>query len=363
MSRIRFDQLAKQYLEDFLEPLGTIQRNLEVPGEPKFVDLWFTPTAPTLAIDIGLLSRIATTACLLEPFRNAPTRQEIRSCLLKLLWLQEDQRRTMERERRKQSEQDLTKLWVLAATISQPVVTEFGGALQADWGDGVYHLPTAHKTAIVAIDQLPLTPETLWLRILGRDQVQQQAIAELLALPRSDQRRDRVLQLLINWRVTIELSELRDDNEEGTLMVALSQAYLEWEQARIQQGLQQGLQQGIQQGVEHGIQQGIERERSLILRQLIRKIEALPGWTVLPINHLSLTQLESLGEALLDFTTTTDLVNWLLTCRLGDLPEQVTVQVAQLLPVQLELLVEALENFTTAADLADWLDAVDGNPS
>jgi len=33
MSRIRFDQLAKQYLEEFLEPLGTVQRNWEVPGE------------------------------------------------------------------------------------------------------------------------------------------------------------------------------------------------------------------------------------------------------------------------------------------------------------------------------------------
>ena len=112
MSRIRFDQLAKQYLEEFLEPLGTVQRNLEVPGKPKFVDVWFTPAPETSASanPLGLLSRIATTPCLLEPFRNAPTRQEIRSCLLKLFWMQEDQRRKVEQAGGTQTEQALPHL-------------------------------------------------------------------------------------------------------------------------------------------------------------------------------------------------------------------------------------------------------------
>ncbi len=349
MSRIRFDQLAKQYLEDFLEPLGTVQRNLEVPGEPKFVDLWFTPTTPTsLAIDLGLLNRIATTACLLEPFRNSPTRQEIRSCLLKLLWLQEDQRRKLEREGEKQAEQTLPRLWILAATTSQPITSEFGGATQPDWGRGIYHLAKALRVTIVAIDQLPATPDTLWLRLLGRDQVQQQAILELLALPQDNQRRARVLQLLTNWRVTLELGELDlSDNEEGTLMVALSQAYLEWEQARIEQGVQQGIQQGIQQGME--------RERSLVLRLLRRKLADLPEPLVSAIHQLSLTQLESLGEALLDFTTIADLVTWLLACRLGDLPAAIVGQIAHLGSTQLTSLTENLLALATFADLETWL--------
>ncbi|WP_202925020.1 hypothetical protein [Myxacorys almedinensis] len=131
MSRIRFDQLAKQYLEGFLEPIGQVQRNLEVLGESKFVDVWFTPTTPASASspDLGLLQRLTTTPCLLEPFRNAPSRQEVRSCLLKLLWLQEDQRRKLEQEGRTQSETDLPRLWILAAMVTRPVVAEFGGAL------------------------------------------------------------------------------------------------------------------------------------------------------------------------------------------------------------------------------------------
>ncbi len=50
MSRIRFDQLAKQYLEGFLQPLGEVKRNMEIPGEPKSVDIWFNPTTPTTEI-------------------------------------------------------------------------------------------------------------------------------------------------------------------------------------------------------------------------------------------------------------------------------------------------------------------------
>jgi len=79
-------------------------------------------------------------------------------------------------------------------------------------------------------------------------------------------------------------------------MMALSQAYLEWEQRTEQRGLEKGLQQG---------------EQSLILRLLKRRIGELSPAMVQQIQSLSLVQLESLGEALLDFTSTDDLVAWL----------------------------------------------------
>jgi hypothetical protein len=325
MSRIRFDQLAKQYLEEFLEPLGTVQRNLEVPGEPKFVDVWFTPAPEEIASvsNLGLLSRIARTPCLLEPFRNAPTRQEVRSCLLKLLWIQEDQRRKMEQEEKNPSESDLSKLWILAATVTRPVIAEFGGQLRRDWVAGVYFAPEGYKTAIIAIDELPLTPETLWLRILGRNNTQQQAIAELLALPIDHPQRSRVLQLLVNWRITLEITGIVDE-EERSLMTTLSQAYLEWEQQTEQRGIERGRQEGIergrQEGIERGRQEGIERgrqegieqgEKSLILRQLSRQVGELPEQVRSQIDRLSITQLDLLGEALLEFTNLSDLEAWL----------------------------------------------------
>lgn len=83
MARNLFDQFSKQFFEEFLSPLGEVRINYEIPGEAKFVDIWFTPsTSPKTAIeDLGMLGKIAATPCLLEPYRKQPTNQEIRSCL------------------------------------------------------------------------------------------------------------------------------------------------------------------------------------------------------------------------------------------------------------------------------------------
>jgi Domain of unknown function (DUF4351) len=57
---------------------------------------------------------------------------------------------------------------------------------------------------------------------------------------------------------------------------------------------------------------GIEKgERSLILRQLARRVGTLPANVEAQVQALELPRLEALGEALLDFTGMDDLVGWL----------------------------------------------------
>jgi Domain of unknown function (DUF4351) len=56
-----------------------------------------------------------------------------------------------------------------------------------------------------------------------------------------------------------------------------------------------------------------EEAQSLILRLLNRKLGVLPDRMIDRINKLSITRLESLGEALLDFSAIEDLMNWLET--------------------------------------------------
>ncbi|MBW4673695.1 MAG: Rpn family recombination-promoting nuclease/putative transposase [Desmonostoc geniculatum HA4340-LM1] len=63
---------------------------------------------------------------------------------------------------------------------------------------------------------------------------------------------------------------------------------------------------------EEGREEGREAEaRSLILRQLTRRVGELPQQVRENIETLSLEQLENLGEALLDFTSMADLQAWL----------------------------------------------------
>jgi predicted transposase YdaD len=66
----------------------------------------------------------------------------------------------------------------------------------------------------------------------------------------------------------------------------------------------------MEQGIEQGKQAG---ERLLILRQLTRKLGPLPAEARSQIEGLSVLQLERLAEALLDFSTSTDLNTWLQT--------------------------------------------------
>ncbi|MEA5619922.1 Rpn family recombination-promoting nuclease/putative transposase [Cronbergia sp. UHCC 0137] len=68
----------------------------------------------------------------------------------------------------------------------------------------------------------------------------------------------------------------------------------------------------IREAKEEGHEQGRETgERSLILRLLNKKLGKIPNVLLSQIQKLSLEQVETLGEALLDFSTLTDLENWL----------------------------------------------------
>ena len=74
--------------------------------------------------------------------------------------------------------------------------------------------------------------------------------------------------------------------------------YQEWKEKFLQKGRQEGRQEG---------------EQSLILRQLTRRIGKVKVAPELQsqVQALSLVQLESLGVDLLDFTSLSDLEDWL----------------------------------------------------
>ncbi|MGI2908095.1 Rpn family recombination-promoting nuclease/putative transposase [Tolypothrix sp. VBCCA 56010] len=66
-----------------------------------------------------------------------------------------------------------------------------------------------------------------------------------------------------------------------------------------------------QEILQEGREEGRQSELRLVMRQLTRRIGAINLQLQTQIENLSLTQLEDLGEALLDFATQEDLANWL----------------------------------------------------
>jgi predicted transposase/invertase (TIGR01784 family) len=76
----------------------------------------------------------------------------------------------------------------------------------------------------------------------------------------------------------------------------------------LQEGELKGRQEGRQEGKDAG---KLEEAQALILRQLTRRIGNMSPAVQTQMRSLSLTQLENLGEALLDFSSPTDLLDWL----------------------------------------------------
>ncbi|GFE71932.1 hypothetical protein [Chroococcus sp. FPU101] len=243
MTRQPHDQLAKEYLEELLTPLGKVETSRDVRSEVTEIDVWFVPTTPQTANppNLGLLSFMAATSCLFEPYRNAPTEIEIRSCLLKLYTVHSELLRKAKREKQSLSETELPFLWILSPSCSARILDGFGAFLKEEenWVEGVYFFPNLFQTAIVAINQLPVTPDTLWLRVLGKGSTQRQAVEELANLPKSHPFRDSLLEILASWRKTLELKDNRSE-DDSELIMNLSPAYIQQREVWKEEGKQEG---------------------------------------------------------------------------------------------------------------------------
>lgn len=289
MTRFIHDQFAKDYLEELLKPYGEVKAASRVAGEVREIDVLFLPANErTTNLDIlGLLGQIATYPAILEPFRNAASEEEICDCLLKLLEVRGALQREANRNKISVTKSSIPKLWILTPTASPSLLAGFNTTQKSGWLPGIHFLGETLRTAIVAIHQLPRTNETLWLRILGRGRVQQQAIDELEALPSNHPFRSSTLELLYNLQQNLVMSQTSEEDDRE-LVMRLAPLY--------------------QQDKELAVREG---EQRLIFRQLNRRFGEIETSLVQQIRGLSTEQLEALGEAFLDFNSVADLEVWL----------------------------------------------------
>jgi hypothetical protein len=313
-------------LEELLTLLGKVNINREVSDEPRQIDVFFSPNPENIenAPDLGILSRIISTPVLFEVFRNPPNQNNIRECVLKLFVLIAEIRRQAKRERRKLKEEELPYLWILGTSVSKPILEGFDAKLEEkNPVEGVYVLSKFLRTGMISVSRLPINQETLYLRILGRGETQSGAVQELLNLPQANPMRQKIAELLVSWRISIEIQEqLKKEDQE--VFMALSQVYLEWKEATKQEGRLEGLQEGRLAGLQEGLQEGRQEEAAnLVLRLLTRKLANLSETMVKRVKKLTIPQLENLGETLLEFTQIGDLETFL--SKLESKPEQSTL--------------------------------------
>ncbi len=268
MTRFIHDQFAKQYLTELLTPYGQVETSKDITAEVRQIDLLFIPDPqPAQGLEkIGLLGKMATNYAIFEPFRNPVSKSEIRSCIGKLFDVHADLERQAKRNETRINETELPQLWIFTPTASVDILESFNGTLdETNWGKGIYFLSTGLKTVVVVIHQLPSTPETLFLRVLGRGKVQRQAVEELEALANNSPFLGDIIELVHNLIAVLSARQRQEhdiDQDDQELIMKLSQMY--------QQQLEEIKKQERQEGEKLGLDRGIERERRAMIESILQ---------------------------------------------------------------------------------------------
>jgi hypothetical protein len=279
MSRTSHDEFAKDWMQEFLSDFGTVQTEFQISSEVRHVDVHFEPAANCLPVPMGILGRMVAATCLIEPFRNAISGQEICNCNAKSTLLGYSLINQAKRDDRPFRFDDGLRptgghrpfLWMISPTLSPRMQQRCCLHPHPDWGEGIYFRPECDRSAVVVVHQLPPTPETLWLRLLGRGKVQQQAIAELLALPPNYPYREISLRHIAVLQQNLKARQNLDSDLEDVIM-ALSITYEQIEAEILQKGREEGREEG-------GIQEKLSIARSMlnegIAPEMIRRLTGL----------------------------------------------------------------------------------------
>ena len=251
MSEFPHDDFAKDYLTELLSNIGTAVPNKVIKSERREGDIWFERTAKlTIAAQrkkLGLMGQLLRRDSLIEVFRNPATAMEIRACRGKLTDIEGDMARAAKRKDEALTEDMLPDLWFIMPTASEEIRQGFG--IRKSRIPGVYRWPKLDRTGLIVVHQLPITGETLWIRLLGRAGNQERAIQELVTKPDRSVLYNSIEDILTNYRTKLEANRsLTPDEEE--LIMNLSAAYLKKQEEWKEEGKLETIMALLQAGAE-----------------------------------------------------------------------------------------------------------------
>ena len=141
------------------------------------------------------------------------------------------------------------------------------------------------------IEELPIGLSLMVLTTLEGDVAKNQARK---AIERSQGNEDIIG--LVSTIILYKFNALSRDEVDAMLGIELQQTRV--------------YQEAKAEGRTEGLEIGQQQEKALVFKQLTRKLGNLPPQTQAKVSALSIERVESLGEALLDFTSTSDLETW-----------------------------------------------------
>jgi hypothetical protein len=252
----RFDQLAKAMLAALLQRAAHVESGREIPGHIQIADLWVTPDqrrSRELA-RLGMLGRMVERGpCLIEPFSRVPQARDIRGCILEQYGLDNAQARDARRDG--QAEPPFPGLWIISTGSPDSLIKSMElRPMGDDWPSGFLCGRAFDRFYLVILRMLPVTPDTLFLRLLGRDATFTQALRELRSQSGDEPGEARSLlePVLVAFRREFPQDLMEEEDMEA--LRHLEAVYADIKREHVQEGMELGKEQGLEQGLEQGIE-------------------------------------------------------------------------------------------------------------
>jgi hypothetical protein len=230
-----FDRFGKEMVRDAVEGRCTVESDAEVPANTRRIDLWITPREDCASAPdpFGLLGRITSAPVTLELFHHPPSGEELHLCLLKY----GEFRRFLSR---KKTLPPIPTQWVISAGRPDTGIVGLGFRPIAGGLQGIYESPPLHYTRLVVVSELPVTRDTLLVRLLGAGAVLKQAIAELEALPEDAPERRLALPILLNLRFTVPSDPAKQTSGDQEFLMNTQDIVENFRREAVQEGVTQG---------------------------------------------------------------------------------------------------------------------------
>jgi hypothetical protein len=235
-----FDHLAKKIAKEALQASGRTVIQYEISRDAQHADIRHDPDPARHAerARLGLLGRLAAVLCLLEVYGHAPTGAEIRACLSKRFahWHECERVARAHNTRRKHKALPPVQpveplLWIIAATVSTPILRKLKVDAAPGWPAGVYfHGDDLYRVGLVVAAELPRDRSTLLVRIMAGGAGLPAAVGDLAALPADAHERAVAEHIVLYLRESLGKQPGRTPEEEELIV----KMYTTWEEEKQQ---------------------------------------------------------------------------------------------------------------------------------
>jgi hypothetical protein len=191
---------AKDLLGTLLQPLGKVEFDLEAITDRSTLEIHFIP-AETSPDDptLKLVRKCAAQGAAFEAFQSPIEDFEYRYTLRRIFNVHaEVADKALQANKKRPKTNELPRLWIITPTWSEKNIKDTNSHCSEEWGQGIYLAAEIFRTGVIVVDRLPKSPDTVWLRMLGQETMQQEAINEIAALSPNNPDRQKVLELFMN---------------------------------------------------------------------------------------------------------------------------------------------------------------------